>query len=104
MLVTTFARAAFHLYSFYVCSPPVAFPDVPKSASSSALELCSAMCQINKPLPFHMQQVLEEAKSQAAGGVTIGGMSVGHIAHLGGALAGVMLVYLISKIPEADTS
>ena len=28
---------------------------------------------------------------------------VGHVAHLGGALAGVLLVWLLSRIPEADS-
>lgn len=29
-------------------------------------------------------------------------VQVGHIAHLGGALAGVLLVWLLSKIPDPD--
>jgi membrane associated rhomboid family serine protease len=29
-------------------------------------------------------------------------VQVGHIAHLGGALAGVLLVWLLSKLPDPD--
>jgi len=29
-------------------------------------------------------------------------LQVGHIAHLGGALAGVLLVWLLSKLPDPD--
>lgn len=29
-------------------------------------------------------------------------MQVGHIAHLGGALAGVLLVWLLSRIPDPE--
>jgi membrane associated rhomboid family serine protease len=29
---------------------------------------------------------------------------VGHIAHLGGALAGVLLVWLLSKLPDPDAA
>lgn len=39
-----------------------------------------------------------------AGGLMVGGMHVGHVAHLGGALAGVLLVWLLSRIPEAEPS
>lgn len=53
-------------------------------------------------LPYHCSpQVLQEAKHQAAGGLMIGGMAVGHVAHLAGALAGVLLVLAISRLPEA---
>lgn len=51
---------------------------------------------------FVVRQVLGEAKAQMAGGLVIGGMQVAHIAHLGGALAGVLLVFLLSRIPEKE--
>ncbi|KAF6257841.1 rhomboid-like protease [Scenedesmus sp. NREL 46B-D3] len=51
---------------------------------------------------FVVRQVLQEAQAQAAGGLSIGGLQVGHIAHLGGALAGVLLVWLLSKLPDPD--
>ncbi len=38
---------------------------------------------------FVVKQVLDEMKSQAMGGVVMGGLQVSHLAHLGGALAGV---------------
>lgn len=34
-------------------------------------------------------------------GAMIGGMQVGHCAHLAGAAVGVLLVLLISRLPEA---
>ncbi len=36
-----------------------------------------------------------------AAATTIAGTQVGHIAHLGGALAGVMLMLLLSRLPAA---
>lgn len=37
----------------------------------------------------------------AAGkGATLGGMQVSHVAHLAGAAVGVLLVLLISRLPE----
>lgn len=53
---------------------------------------------------FVVRQVTEEVKNQAAGGLVVGGMAVSHWAHLGGALAGVLLVLLLHKIPEDDSS
>jgi membrane associated rhomboid family serine protease len=53
---------------------------------------------------FVVRQVLQEASAQAAGGLRIGGMQVGHIAHLAGALAGVLLVWLLSKLPDPDAA
>jgi hypothetical protein len=35
--------------------------------------------------------------------VAAAALQVGHVAHLGGALAGVLLVWLLSRIPEADS-
>jgi membrane associated rhomboid family serine protease len=34
--------------------------------------------------------------------LTLQPVQVGHIAHLGGALAGVLLVWLLSKLPDPD--
>lgn len=49
---------------------------------------------------YVVSQVLSEARAQAAGGTMIGGVSVSHVAHLAGALAGVLLVALLRAIPE----
>lgn len=50
---------------------------------------------------FVVGQVLSEAKAQAAGGMMLaGGLAVSHVAHLAGALAGVLLVMLLRAIPE----
>jgi len=51
---------------------------------------------------FVVGQVLREAQAQAAGGLVVRGLQVGHIAHLAGAFAGVLLVWLLSKIPDPD--
>eukprot|EP00798_Chlamydomonas_sp_ICE-L_P020770 gene20770-27594_t len=53
---------------------------------------------------FVVRQVLEEVRNQVSGGLTMGGMSVAHVAHLGGALAGVVLVYLLSHLPSDTKS
>jgi hypothetical protein len=45
---------------------------------------------------------VQEAKAQVAGGLTVGGLQVAHIAHLGGAFAGVLLVWLLTQIPDPD--
>ena len=37
--------------------------------------------------------------SMKAGSAVVAGHRVGHVAHLGGALAGVILVYLLSRLP-----
>ena len=51
---------------------------------------------------FVVPQVLSEVKSQALGGtVTASGSMVGHVAHLGGAAAGVLVVLLLSRLPAA---
>ncbi len=34
--------------------------------------------------------------------MAIGGMRVGHVAHLGGAVIGVLLVLLLSRLPDMD--
>jgi len=50
---------------------------------------------------FVWTQVAAEAGHQLAGGVKIAGMSVGHVAHLAGAVAGVLLVWSLSRLPAA---
>ncbi|GIM11587.1 hypothetical protein Vretimale_15071 [Volvox reticuliferus] len=49
---------------------------------------------------FVVRQVLEEAKNQVAGGLTVGGMAVSHAAHLAGAAVGVILVLLLQHLPD----
>lgn len=51
---------------------------------------------------FVIRQVVNEVGSVAGGkAVMVGGMNVGHWAHLGGAAAGVVLVLLLSRLPAA---
>jgi hypothetical protein len=45
-------------------------------------------------------QVLGELQMVAGGGMRVGGVQVGHIAHLAGAAAGVLLVLLLSRLPD----
>ena len=47
---------------------------------------------------FVLQQLVQELRSQAMAGAAASGIS--HAAHLGGALAGVLLILLLSKLPE----
>lgn len=50
-------------------------------------------------------QVLSEFQMATAGrGMTMGGMQVGHVAHLAGAAVGVLLVVLLSRLPEPADS
>ncbi|GMH37286.1 hypothetical protein BSKO_05159 [Bryopsis sp. KO-2023] len=49
---------------------------------------------------FVIQQLVGEIKMQAAGGAWVGGNQISHVAHLGGAAAGVLLVLLLSRLPE----
>jgi len=49
---------------------------------------------------FVIRQVMSEMQAQVAGGTMVGGLAVGHIAHLGGALAGVLLVMALRSVPE----
>lgn len=44
----------------------------------------------------------EVAAQAAAVGGSYGGSQVSHVAHLGGAAAGVMLMWALSKLPEAE--
>jgi membrane associated rhomboid family serine protease len=51
---------------------------------------------------FVIRQVVNEVGSVAGGkAAMVGGMNVGHWAHLGGAAAGVVLVLLLSRLPAA---
>jgi len=52
---------------------------------------------------FVVKQVMTEVASQAAvtGKMVAGGVSVSHVAHLGGAMVGVLLVLAMSRLPEA---
>eukprot|EP00197_Chlamydomonas_leiostraca_P014666 CAMPEP_0202868426 /NCGR_PEP_ID=MMETSP1391-20130828/10874_1 /ASSEMBLY_ACC=CAM_ASM_000867 /TAXON_ID=1034604 /ORGANISM="Chlamydomonas leiostraca, Strain SAG 11-49" /LENGTH=234 /DNA_ID=CAMNT_0049548599 /DNA_START=244 /DNA_END=948 /DNA_ORIENTATION=+ len=51
---------------------------------------------------FVVRQVLEEVAAQVGGGkVMAGGLAVSHLAHLGGALAGVLLVLALGMLPGA---
>ncbi|KAJ9532348.1 hypothetical protein QJQ45_010346 [Haematococcus lacustris] len=54
---------------------------------------------------FVVQQVLGEVKAQLGGGsLMAGGLKVSHLAHLGGALAGVLLVALLTRVPAPPNS
>ncbi len=46
---------------------------------------------------------MQEVKSAQAGGLVIAGAQIGHIAHLGGALMGVLLILALSRIPDVKT-
>ena len=53
---------------------------------------------------FVVPRVLQEVRSQSLGGaMTASGASVGHVAHLGGAVAGVLVVLLLSRLPAAGS-
>ena len=45
-------------------------------------------------------QLMDEMRHQVVGGVSMQGMQVAHVAHLGGALAGVLLVLALSRLPR----
>jgi len=52
---------------------------------------------------YVIKQVLQEVQIVASGSsMVVGQMSVGHMAHLGGAAAGVMLVILLSRLPPVE--
>jgi hypothetical protein len=51
---------------------------------------------------FVVRQLLDELKAQAGGGLMLGGLQVSHIAHLAGAMAGVLLVLLLTRLPTGD--
>lgn len=49
---------------------------------------------------FVLKQLTQEVHAQAAGGTVVGGINVSHIAHLGGAAAGGLLVLMLLMLPE----
>ena len=53
---------------------------------------------------FVVKQVAGEAGMVVSGKTTavMGGMSIGHVAHLGGAMAGVLLLLALSRLPSAE--
>jgi len=58
---------------------------------------------------FVFQQLATEVKNQAAvastsklGSMVAGGVQVSHVAHIGGALVGALLVLILSRIPEPE--
>ncbi|GHP03599.1 hypothetical protein PPROV_000235400 [Pycnococcus provasolii] len=51
---------------------------------------------------FVVERVRDEVRNQVAGGATLAGLPVGHVAHLGGALAGVVLVLALNGLPSGD--
>lgn len=54
---------------------------------------------------FVARQVLQEVAVVGSGrGMALGGMSVGHWAHLGGAAVGVLLVLLLARLPDVPDS
>lgn len=52
---------------------------------------------------FVYRQLAAEVGLAVSGGAQVGGMQVGHIAHMGGALGGVLLVLLLSRLPKVDS-
>lgn len=44
--------------------------------------------------------ILQEVVSAQNGGAMIGASKVGHIAHLAGAMVGVVLILVLTRIPE----
>ena len=65
-------------------------------AHAATLEGLDIFCAFMKGSKWAVQEV----KSAQAGGLVIAGAQVGHIAHLGGALVGVLLVLALSRIPD----
>ncbi len=51
---------------------------------------------------FVVRQVWDEVRQQVAGGAIVGGLHVSHLAHLGGAFAGVLLVLLLQRLPGGE--
>lgn len=49
---------------------------------------------------FVVEKLLGEVHMQANGGALVAGASVNHIAHLSGALAGVFLILLLTRLPS----
>lgn len=53
---------------------------------------------------FVVKQVVGEVRAQTVGGLTLAGHNVAHVAHLGGALVGVLLVLLLTKLPDPEAA
>lgn len=53
---------------------------------------------------FVIAQVLQEVNLQMSGGTITTTGNVGHLAHLGGALVGVVLIILLKQIPDPDAN
>lgn len=49
---------------------------------------------------FVFQQLSREVQMQMGGGASLGGSQISHIAHLGGAAAGGLLVLLLMRLPD----
>uniref|UniRef100_A0A7S3U8L9 Peptidase S54 rhomboid domain-containing protein n=1 Tax=Picocystis salinarum TaxID=88271 RepID=A0A7S3U8L9_9CHLO len=49
---------------------------------------------------FVVEKLLGEVHMQANGGSLVAGASVNHIAHISGALAGVFLIFLLTRLPS----
>ena len=64
----------------------------------------STACSTSTSLVLSTQVHLQEVKSAQAGGLAIAGAKVGHVAHLGGALMGVLLILALSRLPEVKSS
>ena len=71
---------------------PVPPAVAPAPASSSVL--------VAPRLPCLLQVLGEFQMVASATSMRVGGMQVGHIAHLAGAAAGVLLVLLLSRLPD----
>ena len=57
---------------------------------------------IEIPDPVAVQEVTAQAAiSTGRAAQAIGGTQIGHMAHLGGALAGVLLIVALSRLPGA---
>ena len=53
---------------------------------------------------FVVERLWQEGAMQLGGGAMAGGAMVNHIAHIAGALAGVMLIMLLNSLPKDDGS
>ena len=52
---------------------------------------------------FVVKQVLQEVNLHVAGGASSAAGQVGHLAHLGGALVGVLLILLLNRLPDPES-
>lgn len=50
----------------------------------------------------HHPYLVQEVVSAQNGGAMIGASKVGHIAHLAGAMVGVVLILVLTRIPEPN--